>query len=616
QEKLGDALGAARAWARILETEPDDEPTATLAIDGFLAAGDVQEATALLVKLLGEMLGSDARANYNERLAGIYEADENWGLAGAAYAESASGNNDPSLWAKARTAFLKADAIEQAAHSANAEKQLTEDPLARAAIAATEATLLGRLGDSDGALDAWREASELDPTNESYATQYEELLLAAKNYGVLVQAWLERAEHMDDAGERVSLRKKAANLQKQELGDDEGYRQAMLQVLDDGDDREALSGLAEDAIAQSDPIGATNYLTRLVPLLEGRDAANVQAHLGELLVECGDPAGALEALQSAAKLGTDRDIIGQLAALEKDHGDPEQAATYYEQLGERLEGEEKVNLLSTAAKLWRDAGNAERAIHALESVFSLDPEDFDALAQLRDYAKAQANWVAFAKYQRQLIEVEGDDEEAAEMTLELSKILHEQLKDSGQALEVLGALAATGHGACRDEYLRLGDEVGKSGECALQLVQWLKKAPPGPERGRGLLAAFERLVKAGKTAEAISVGTQLVVLKGTSQEVASTLEDLASQAKDLDALRAAYRLKGHDLTGPSRAEELVRQAEAFATAGLAVAEAVGHGEQSLSSAEPKEIEPLLARLAGLTPKREEKVGIYERQVAR
>src|SRR5690606_12324635 len=86
--------------------------------------------------------------------------------------------------------------------------------------------------------------------------------------------------------------------------------------------------------------------------------------------------------------------------------------------------------------------------------------------------------------------------------------------------------------------------------------------------------------------------------------------------KDLDALEIAHDLKVQDMSGPPRAEEMVRQAEVMAEAGVDAEEAIQHGKQALTSVAPQDVEPLLARLAVLAKAPGHVIDLYERQVTR
>ena len=75
---------------------------------------------------------------------------------------------------------------------------------------------------------------------------------------------LRRAEKHPDKNARVDLRKRAAQLQRDTLDDVVAARESLALVLEDGDDHEALSLLADDAIEGGELTEAVDYLARLV----------------------------------------------------------------------------------------------------------------------------------------------------------------------------------------------------------------------------------------------------------------------------------------------------------------------------------------------------------------
>ena len=61
-----------------------------------------------------------------------------------------------------------------------------------------------------------------------------------------------------------------------------------------------------------------------------------------------------------------------------------------------------------------------KAIAALEVVYRLDGEDFDALARLADLSEKTENWPRLAVLLSALIEIEGDEDELSNLTRKLA----------------------------------------------------------------------------------------------------------------------------------------------------------------------------------------------------
>jgi hypothetical protein len=168
-----------------------------------------------------------------------------------------------------------------------------------------------------------------------------------------------------------------------------------------------------------------------------------------------------------------------------------------------------------------------------------------------------------------------------------------------EALNALLDVADRGDQPCREEYVKLGDELGWKGIVAVKLVEWNLSSPSGPARSAALRGAFDRFLEVDRKTDAAAVGKEVARAKGTDVEFARRLEKLAVELTDLDVLAVAHDLLVQDLTGPARAEEFVRQAEVLVDCGVDSEASIQHGEQALTSVPPGEVEPLLVRLAQL-----------------
>jgi len=617
RDRRNDKLAAAEAFGRAVRIEPDEEERALLCVDLFVAAEQPQKASELLQALLGEMLGGDARSNYSRRLGELLEAAGNLAEAGGAYAEAASGLEDADLWDNARECFVQSESWEQAARSVSERRELIDDPGEKSALCAQEAEYLERLGDSEGVLVSLREALEFDPKNAAVASKLEANYVEQNRHGELVSLLLSQAETTEDGTLRAETRKRAAFLQRDEMNDEEGMRQALSLVLEDVEDVDALRVLADDAQAQGNSTETVDYLKRLEAVLGEDEKGEVALRLAKLLESEGDEAGALEqylvALQGDEK---NVEVLSAVADLQRAIGDADAASGSYARLLPLTDGDQKLGTARCLADLLSELDRVDEAIATFKIVLDLDEEDLEAVEKIRDLAEEAEMWEDFTKYHAQLVDMEGDEDEASKMALRLAEVFMDKLERPDEALAALVPFAKGGDVPCREEYERLGDSLGRQAEVAESIVEWMNDAPAGPNRNRALRSAYERFLEVKKGERAIEVGLELVRMKGAQQELAESLEGVAVTAKNVEALQAAFGVLGKDLSGPPRAEEMVRQAEVLATAGLDSDEAVQHGEQALTSAGPEHAEPLLARLATLAGPKEAAVGVYERQVSR
>ena len=619
-----DPLAAGEAWARVSRLTPGEAAALEAAVECFQEAERLDRAAALLAESLDSLQEDSSRIELGTKLGELRAALGAWGAAGEAYAEAAGLAQSTDLWRAAEDCFQRSNDWERAANAVGERAELTADPAARAELCALEADYLERVGDVAGVIERLERATELDPTNDALASRLETSLSDQGRTDAVVALLLRRAErlaeltHPDEALRRA-LRKRAAKLQLESLGDREGMRSSLLAVLEDGEDAEALRALAEDAESSGRAEDAADLLGRLIEVAPATERVELTLRQAGLLA---DGVGDIERALDGYRWVREREpghptALRALARLLREAEEHLEAAEVLEELLESAEGEAKLEVARSLADLYEGSlDQPEDALRVLEIVHGLDEEDFEAIERLSVLSERLERWEDFARYLALLAEVEGDEEEVSRMTLRLAEVLTKELGRPEEALRVLGEVADLGDPPCRDEFVRLGDELGKGGDVARKLVEWHLETSASPARAEALRGALERFVAEGANTEAIQVALDLVRTKAADTALAEQLEKLALQEKDLDALSVAHDLLVRELTGPSRAEEMVRQAEVLRRAGAAAEDALQQGEQGLSSVAPDEVEPLLERLAGLAEDDGQVIGLYERQVMR
>ncbi len=465
-------------------------------------------------------------------------------------------------------------------------------------------------------------AAELDPANEDYARQISERYTAASRWADLAGILSRRAEHVDDKGPRVAARKQLARLYGVELSDKDAARETWIKVLEDGEDREALERLLDDAIERSDPVDATALLRRMEALTTD-PTERVQIAMREAEMQADDVGDVATAIAHYERILADLDpscrpALQAIADLEEAADNLSSATGALErELAIVTELAQQGPIAARLARLYEQLGATKKAIGALDIVRKADPDDFDALSHLCELCEKDEDWPKVADLLAQRIEVEADEAEISILTKRLSRVLSDKLDRGDEALAVLSELAEQGDPSIRAAYVDLGDRLGWGGVVGEKLFAWWLPAKPGEERTEQLRGAFRRFIEVGRNEEAVKIAGELAKIKGgADRAMAEQLEELATRSNDVDALMVAHDLLTRDLTGPERAEELVRQAEARVATGAPKLEAMQHGEAGLSSVPPAEAEPLLARLAAIAPDASEIAGLYERQVSR
>ena len=622
QTKLEDPIAAGEAWARIASLTPGDDVAIDTAVKLFESGERHDLAIGVITDNIHSVEDPSAKVELLTRLGTLRLESGDAAGAAHAYAEAAATSNDLDLWELAETSYLQAKQLEKAVEANNERVRLLADqPTRQAALLVKASSYLADAGDTARALANLYRATELDPNNDEYADAVEKQLLSTRRGSELPAFLLERAARLTDAQKRVSLRKRAAKYQSHELGDFDSARRSYELVLQETDDAEALSLLADDAEGRGDAGTAVGYLRRLISLKDEHRRVPLllrEAHLRHKGLK--DLDGAVRSYETILRELDPKnlDALAALAELELQRGKPDKAAEALErQLELATSADHKTDLGVRLADLYEsDLNDVEGALRVLQIVHATDPNDFDAVQRICELSERSENWGLLARHLQSLIGIEGDEEEVSAMTRRLAAVLHERLERSDEALKYLEQIADRGDEGCRQQYVSLADELKKPILAAEKLVQWYAPETGSPRRAHALHGAFTRLVAAGNDDKIIVVAKELARTRSADVDIAEPLERVAIKKRDLDVLNMALELKVRDLSGVARAEEMVRQAEVLVTSGLEPSMAIVHGERALTSVAPDRVEPLLQRLAFLAGSVEHKIDVYERQTDR
>lgn len=621
EDKRKDLVGAGEAWARISRLVPDDDQ-AILTASRLFEKGERQDlAAGILGEQAPQIEDPVARGQLMQRLA---ELRENLGqavLAGDSYAEAADALRNGKLWEEADRLYSGEGAWDKAAHAAHQRGLLTGDMKQQASHFARAADYLGKAGRHDEALERLEEATDLDPLNDDYANFLVARYSGADQVDKLVAFLTKRGDRLSDRAKRTNTRREAATLATTRVGDKELARELWLKLLEDGDDKEALERLIDDAVDREDHTEAATLLRRLGQnTVDKAEKARVALREAELLADgVGDVDTAISRYETILSDldQTCRPALQAIADLQEARGSLAEAADALErELKLVADVQERGQIAARLARLYEKLDDPRNAIRALDLVRKADLEDFDALTRLCELCELTGQWGRVAELLVERIEVEADEQEIVELTKKLAGILADKLDRGDEALGALTDLADQGEPTVRQAYIELGDRLGWKGIVASKLKEWWFDARHGAERTAALRGAFERFAEVGRDADAVQVAIELVRTKGADKKLAEHLEELAVKTGDHDALSVAHDLLARDSQGEGRANELVRQAEVRVRAGMARADAIGHGEAGLPFVPPGQAEPLLERLAQLAAKPVEVIDLYERQVTR
>jgi cellulose synthase operon protein C len=621
ETKRKDVVAAAEAWSRIATITPDDDQAVWTAVKLFEKGERADLAAQIISDVAGSIDDVVARGGLLVKLGELREQSGDNAGAGEAFAEAAGATENAKTWEAAERTFEAAERWKEAASAVDARAELLGEPREQAALYARSADLLVKGGDDETAVIRLEQAVELDPTNDAFSESLEKQYEERDRVADLPQLLLRRADSITDREKRVGLRVRAASIQREKLDNMEAARETLLKILEDGDDVGALAILIDDAIDRGEFTEAASLLKRMSSAADTREK-KLEARLREatfLAERLEDIDASVSCYESILAELDDRNVeaLTALADLEERRENPAAAAKFLERKLEIVQGEEKLDIARRLGDLYEGPLDDERgAIRALEIIVAEDEEDFQAVARLCALTERVEDWERTAALLRKQIEVEGDEEEISRLTRRLAEILYEKLNRGDEALAALAAPADDNDSLCQQAYVELGDKLGWGGIVADRLVLWNESRGPSAERNAALRGAFDRLLAIGRDPDAARVAMELARTRSADGDLATKLEEIGLRSKNLDALQTAHDLLSKDLTGPPRAEELVRQAEVLIKAGVDPLEAIQHGEGGLSSVPAGEVEPLLERLSAIAPTPAHAVDLYERQVSR
>jgi tetratricopeptide (TPR) repeat protein len=620
--KRKDPVSAGEAWARIAGLVPGDETAIQTAVKLFDKGQRRDLAAQVISDNASAVDDKHARAVLYQKLGDLREKAGQVPDAGEAYVLAAESVATAKLWEAAERCFVSAERWDRAAYAVGQQAELTSDDRLRAGFLAKAGDMLEKGGDSVNALLYYEGATTLDPHKDDYANAVELRYEQAERHSDLAEFIGGRADKIDDPKKRTMLRKRAARIQVEKLSNPDAAREMLMKALDDGDDLEVLSLLADDAEQRGDPAQARDLLGRLAKLVKTPEEKKQIAFR-----EAGLLADALDEPEAAVERYTwvldhvdpkDLEAMHRIQVLEEKRDNFTGLAASLERELAILETDPpRLEIARRLADLYEGpVDDAKGAIRSLELVHKLDAEDRPTIGRLEALCEKAEDWPRVADLLKLMTDVEADEATLSDLTRRRGQVLADRLSRGDEALAALLTQADAGDQACRDSYIELGDRLGWKGIVATKLVEWFAEAPASEARNEALRGAFERFLAVERKEDAARVAMELARAKGADSAIAQSLEAIAVELKDVEALSVAHDLMSKELTGPDRASELVRQAEVLVSAGVDPLEAQQHGEAGIVSVAAAAAEPLLARLAVLTSEPSQMIDIYERQIGR
>jgi tetratricopeptide (TPR) repeat protein/serine/threonine protein kinase len=354
------------------------------------------------------------------------------------------------------------------------------------------ASILGELGEHEGALEAVEHVRSEDPQNQRALAASEQWARELERWDILVQVLPARAEHTLDDAEASAARKEAAAIMREKLGDEAGaiaeYRRLIERDRRDVETAEALASL-------------------LRPRITG---------------DTGEAASAREGLI---------DALGVLTEAVED-------------IGRRAE-----LLAEAAALLDREADGAERAADCRERIVASMPVDHalvvGAVAGLARHYRSQGNHQALADLLERRAKLTAlRDEDRIEAYRQLRELAVGPLADPQREREALEALVELEPSVVRwrDLLIERLRDANEHDRVEQLLRDRITSSEQPRERAAMLVAVARMRERAGELDEAEARVREAVALDESSSAGWTLLREILEQrGRPLEALEARVR---------------------------------------------------------------------------
>ncbi|PID38647.1 MAG: hypothetical protein CSA65_04890 [Proteobacteria bacterium] len=446
------------------------------------------------------------------------------------------------------------------------------------------------LDDDAGAIEAWRAVLDVDELDRAALEALRQLYEQQEQWPELLDVLTRLAPLADDASRQVALRKRAAEVQRDNLDDLEGAIDCYRDVLDlEPRDEEALSGLEALQRQREDWPAVEGVLMRRLEGLEGTARIEIFQALAELSADKLDNAGAasgylqqildeeprhegayarLEALlrrqeqwydlvellrKRAGLLLGDGDAGGSVrklvavARVWTDHlEDPEAAAEVLEEVLQQ--DETNVTALAELARLYETTQQWDKCLEVLDKAAALDPSD-DEQAEL-EFRKAQ---VLLARGGGDAATIRAHYEKALELSPthgEAAGALETLAREEGDWARVAELIELRKGDVQGDELLALLRELGmlyrdKLDQAERSVQTWERARELAPKDTGVLVPLAEAYCSADRLDDAEPILGELVDAAGNrrSKELARYLQLLgvvAERRGDIEAARGQY----------------------------------------------------------------------------
>ncbi|HEV8549600.1 MAG TPA: tetratricopeptide repeat protein [Polyangiaceae bacterium] len=303
------------------------------------------------------------------------------------------------------------------------------------------AKLLETRGDRDGAIDRYKQALDVNPSDATAATALREAYVARGDVNAAIQL-IERAlEHTAGERAKAKLCGQIAALYRNKLKDDRRAEEAAKRAVQlDPTNLEALLVLGDLALDAKRYLEAAKHyevIAGRAESLDRADAVRMLIRYVDALSLSGSTEQALAPMDTLLRLAPDdRDALERVAQVTYEHGSPVRAAELYGTLLDRFDdvlvGEHRYLAYYRRGEALRRAGELAAAVPVLETAADLEPNRGEPLAALGQVYTGLESWDDAIRTKTRHLDIAVSDERV-QLLLDIGEIASSKVGDRTQA---------------------------------------------------------------------------------------------------------------------------------------------------------------------------------------
>lgn len=298
-----------------------------------------------------------------------------------------------------------------------------------------------RIGERDGAREAYEKILAIDPLHEHAFRALEQLHIENERWEPLIEMYIARHDALDESEvrERVDLLRRAARVYDEKQNDTEqAFAAALLAYEEDVSDPETVALLERLATVGAKWNELMQTVTEWWKTAEGDRWVHIGLNMAKWYgIELNHPEWAIPIYQQVLARDPDNLLaLHSMTALYRKTQQWPQLAQLLERciVVARNEADRRKLHVELGEVLEQHLGNVDAAVEHYRTALNLDSKDIDALSALERVYETREDWPSLVEVLERKIEALTEPAEIADVGLKIGEILEDRVGDADRAV--------------------------------------------------------------------------------------------------------------------------------------------------------------------------------------